>query len=222
MTSIRITIADDEALVRGGFRAILDAEPDFEVVAEAADGRQALAAADRFAPHVVVMDIRMPELDGLAATRQLQATHPDVRVLIVTTFDLDEYVYDALQAGAAGFLLKDARPTELIAAVRAVAAGDALIAPQVTRRLIEAFVASRPREAVGAERLAGLSDREREVLLLLAGGLSNREIAGEMSLSEATIKSHVAGVLGKLGVRDRVQAVIVAYETGLVVPAGPA
>jgi len=220
--SVRIAIADDEALVRGGFRAILDAEPGFEVVAEAADGRQALAAADRFDPHVVVMDIRMPELDGLAATRQLKATHPDVRVLIVTTFDLDEYVYDALQAGAAGFLLKDARPTELIAAVHAVAAGDALIAPQVTRRLIEAFVAARPRETVGAERLAGLSDREREVLLLLANGLSNREIAAEMSLSEATIKSHVAGVLGKLGVRDRVQAVIVAYETGLVVPAGPA
>ena len=220
--SVRIAIADDETLVRGGFRAILDAEPGFEVVAEAADGRQALAAADRFDPHVVVMVIRMPELDGLAATRQLKATHPDVRVLIVTTFDLDEYVYDALQAGAAGFLLKDARPTELIAAVRAVAAGDALIAPQVTRRLIEAFVAARPREGAGAERIADLSEREREVLLLLAGGLSNREIAAEMSLSEATIKSHVASILGKLGVRDRVQAVIAAYETGLVVPAGPA
>jgi DNA-binding NarL/FixJ family response regulator len=222
VTSIRIAIADDEALVRGGFRAILDAEPGFEIVAEAADGRQALAAADRFDPHVVVMDIRMPELDGLAATRQLQATHPGVRVLIVTTFDLDEYVYDALQAGAAGFLLKDARPTELIAAVRAVAAGDALIAPQVTRRLIEAFVASRPRATARAERLADLSEREREVLLLLASGLSNREIATEMSLSEATIKSHVASILGKLGVRDRVQAVIAAYETGLVVPSGPA
>ncbi len=220
--SVRIAIVDDEALVRGGFRAILEAEPEFEVVAEAADGRQALVAADRFDPDVVVMDIRMPELDGLAATRQLKATHPDVRVLIVTTFDLDDHVYDALQAGAAGFLLKDARPTELIAAVRAVAAGDALIAPQVTRRLIEAFVASRPRETVGAERLAGLSEREREVLLLLATGLSNREIAAAMSLSEATIKSHVAGVLGKLGVRDRVQAVIVAYETGLVIPAPPA
>jgi DNA-binding NarL/FixJ family response regulator len=219
--SVRIAIADDEALVRGGFRAILDAEPGFEVVAEAADGRQALAAAERFHPQVVVMDIRMPELDGLAATRLLRAQHPDVRVLIVTTFDLDEHVYDALQAGASGFLLKDARPTELIDAVRAVAAGDALIAPPVTRRLIEAFVASRPREVRGSERLAGLSEREREVLLLLARGLSNREIAAEMSLSEATIKSHVAGVLSKLGVRDRVQAVIAAYETGLVVPAGP-
>lgn len=218
---VRIAIADDEALVRGGFRAILDAEPGFEVVAEAADGRQALAAAERFDPQVVVMDIRMPELDGLAATRLLRARHPDVRVLIVTTFDLDEHVYEALQAGASGFLLKDARPTELIDAVRAVAAGDALIAPPVTRRLIEAFVAARPREVRGAERLAGLSEREREVLLLLARGLSNREIAAEVHLSEATVKSHVAGVLGKLGVRDRVQAVIVAYETGLVVPAAP-
>ena len=221
MMVVRIAIADDEALVRGGFRAILDAEPGFEVVAEAADGRQALAAAERFGPQVVVMDIRMPELDGLAATRLLRARHPDVRVLIVTTFDLDEHVYDALQAGASGFLLKDARPTELIDAVRAVAAGDALIAPPVTRRLIEAFVAARPREVRGAERLAGLSEREREVLLLLARGLSNREIAAEVHLSEATVKSHVAGVLGKLGVRDRVQAVIVAYETGLVVPAAP-
>jgi len=220
--SVRIAIADDEALVRGGFRAILDAEPGLQVVAEAADGRQALAAVERFAPDVVVMDIRMPELDGDLATRLLRDRHPDVRVLIVTTFDLDEYVYDALHAGAAGFLLKDARPTELIAAVHAVAAGDALIAPQVTRRLIEAFVAARPREPHGSDRLADLSEREREVLLLLAGGLSNREIAAEMSLSEATVKSHVAGVLGKLGVRDRVRAVIVAYETGLVVPAGPA
>lgn len=218
--TVRIAIADDEALVRGGFRAILDTEPGFEVVAEVADGRQALAAVERFTPDVVVMDIRMPELDGLAATRQLRATHPGVRVLIVTTFDLDEYVYDALQAGAGGFLLKDARPTELIAAVHAVASGDALIAPGVTRRLIEAFVAARPARAPDDARIATLTDREREILLRLARGLSNREIAGEVHLSEATIKTHVANVLAKLGVRDRVRAVIVAYESGLVVPGG--
>jgi DNA-binding NarL/FixJ family response regulator len=219
--TIRVAIADDEALVRGGFRAILDAEPDLDVVAEAADGRQALGVAARFRPDVIVMDIRMPELDGLAATRQLRTTHPDVRVLIVTTFDLDEYVYDALLAGAAGFLLKDARPTELIAAVRAVASGDALIAPRVTRRLIEAFVAARPRTVPEDARITGLSEREREILLLLARGLSNREIAEHVHLSEATIKTHVASVLAKLQVRDRVRAVIVAYESGLVVPSGP-
>ena len=220
--TVRIAIADDEALVRGGFRAILDSEPGFEVVAEAADGRQALTAVERFTPDVVVMDIRMPELDGLAATRQLRVTHPGVRVLIVTTFDLDEYVYDALQAGAAGFLLKDARPNELISAVHAVASGDALIAPAVTRRLIEAFVAARPVQVPDDARVANLTGREREILLLLARGLSNREIAAEVRLSEATVKTHVASVLAKLGVRDRVRAVIVAYESGLVVPgAGP-
>lgn len=218
--TVRIAIADDEALVRGGFRAILDSEPGFEVVAEAADGRQALTAVERFTPDVVVMDIRMPELDGLAATRQLRVTHPGVRVLIVTTFDLDEYVYDALQAGAAGFLLKDARPNELISAVHAVASGDALIAPAVTRRLIEAFVAARPVQVPDDARVANLTGREREILLLLARGLSNREIAAEVRLSEATVKTHVASVLAKLGVRDRVRAVIVAYESGLVVPGG--
>ena len=218
--TVRIAIADDETLVRGGFRAILDTEPGFEVVAEVADGRQALAAVGRFTPDVVVMDIRMPELDGLAATRQLRATHPAVRVLIVTTFDLDEYVYDALQAGAAGFLLKDARPNELIAAVHAVASGDALIAPAVTRRLIEAFVAARPVQVPDHARVATLTGREREILLLLARGLSNREIAAEVRLSDATVKTHVASVLAKLGVRDRVRAVIVAYESGLVVPGG--
>ena len=220
--TVRIAIADDEALVRGGFRAILDSEPSFEVVAEAADGRQAFTAVERFTPDVVVMDIRMPELDGLAATRQLRVTHPGVRILIVTTFDLDEYVYDALQAGAAGFLLKDARPNELISAVHAVASGDALIAPAVTRRLIEAFVAARPVQVPDDAHVATLTGREREILLLLARGLSNREIAAEVRLSEATVKTHVASVLAKLGVRDRVRAVIVAYESGLVVPgAGP-
>ena len=218
--TVRIAIADDEALVRGGFRAILDSEPSFEVVAEAADGRQAFTAVERFTPDVVVMDIRMPELDGLAATRQLRVTHPGVRILIVTTFDLDEYVYDALQAGAAGFLLKDARPNELISAVHAVASGDALIAPAVTRRLIEAFVAARPVQVPDDARVANLTGREREILLLLARGLSNREIAAEVRLSEATVKTHVASVLAKLGVRDRVRAVIVAYESGLVVPGG--
>ena len=219
--SIRIVIADDEALVRGGFRAILDAEDGFQVVAEAADGRQAVSACGRFTPDVVVMDIRMPELDGLAATRQLRALHPDVRVLIVTTFDLDEYVYDALEAGAAGFLLKDARPTQLIDAVRSVAQGDALIAPRVTRRLIEAFVRTRPPAAGDRGRLADLSERERDVLLGIARGLSNREIAAELLLGEATVKTHVGHVLAKLGVRDRVRAVIVAYECGLVAPGGP-
>ena len=218
--TVRIAIADDEALVRGGFRAILDSEPGFEVVAEAADGRQAFTAVERFTPDVVVMDIRMPELDGLAATRQLRVTHPGVRILIVTTFDLDEYVYDALQAGAAGFLLKDARPNELISAVHAVASGDALIAPAVTRRLIEAFVAARPVQVPDDARVATLTGREREILLLLARGLSNREIAAEVRLSDATVKTHVASVLAKLGVRDRVRAVIVAYESGLVVPGG--
>lgn len=216
--TVRIVIADDEALIRGGFRAILGAEEDLEVVAEAADGEQAVAAATRFAPQVVVMDVRMPRIDGLAATRQLRTLCPDVRVLIVTTFDLDAYVYDALEAGASGFLLKDALPTELIQAVRSVAAGDALIAPQITRRLIEAFVGSRPAPAEPSPGMAELTEREREVLLLLARGRSNREIAAELGLGEATVKTHVAGVLSKLGVRDRVQAVIAAYEAGLVVP----
>ncbi len=215
----RILIADDESLVRGGFRAILGSEPDFEVVAEASTGRQAVAAASRFQPDVAVMDIRMPELDGIAATRQLRDVRPETRVLIVTTFDLDEYVYDALRAGAAGFLLKDARPAQLIDAVRNVALGESLIAPRVTRRLIEAFVRSQPgASAAGRDRVDALSDRELEVLMCMANGLSNREIAGELVVSEATVKTHVAHVLAKLGVRDRVQAVIAAYEYGLVVP----
>lgn len=216
---VRILIADDESLVRGGFRAILGSEPGFEVVAEASTGRQAVVAASRFRPQVVVMDIRMPELDGIAATRQLRDSLPEARVLIVTTFDLDEYVYDALRAGAAGFLLKDARPAQLIDAVRNVALGDSLIAPRVTRRLIEAFVRSQPGAAsAGRERIASLSERELEVLLCMANGLSNREIADELVLSEATVKTHVAHILAKLEVRDRVQAVIAAYECGLVVP----
>lgn len=217
---VRVVVVDDQDLVRAGFVALVQATPGMDVVAEAANGADAVERVRETAPDVVLMDIRMPELDGLAATRQLRATHPGVRVLIVTTFDLDEYVYDALQAGAAGFLLKDARPTELIAAVHAVASGDALIAPGVTRRLIEAFVAARPARAPDDARIATLTDREREILLLLARGLSNREIAGEVHLSEATIKTHVANVLAKLGVRDRVRAVIVAYESGLVVPGG--
>lgn len=216
--TIRIAIADDEALIRGGFRAILDAEPDFEVVAEAGDGEQAVAAARRFTPDVMVMDIRMPRMDGLAATRQLRALMPDLRVLIVTTFDLDEYVYDALEAGASGFVLKDALPGEMIQAVRSVGAGDALIAPKITRRLIESFIDARPAPPERTARLDDLTEREREVLLLLARGNSNREIAQALGLGEATIKTHVAGVLAKLGVRDRVQAVIAAYECGLVTP----
>lgn len=219
--TVRIVIADDEALIRGGFRAILDAEPDFEVVAEAGDGEQAVAAAQRFAPDVIVMDIRMPRMDGLAATRQLRTLMPDLRVLVVTTFDLDEYVYDALEAGASGFVLKDALPSEMIQAVRSVAAGDALIAPRITRRLIESFIGSRPAPPERRARLDDLTEREREVLLLLARGNSNREIAQALGLGEATIKTHVAGILSKLEVRDRVQAVIAAYECGLVTPQRP-
>jgi DNA-binding NarL/FixJ family response regulator len=218
--TIRVVLADDEQLLRVGFRMILDAHPDFEVVAEAANGNQAIAAAADHRPDVIVMDVRMPELDGIAATETISHRHPDVRVLILTTFDLDEYAFAGLRAGASGFLLKNAPPAELVAAIRTVAAGDAVVAPRVTRRLLDTFAERMPTasQASRDERLGQLTDRERDVLQAIAIGQSNQEIAASLSLSEATVKTHVSRILGKLGVRDRVQAVIFAYETRLVEP----
>jgi DNA-binding NarL/FixJ family response regulator len=217
----RILIADDQPLVRVGLRKILEAEPDLDVVAEAADGEDAVAETRLHRPEVVLMDIRMPVLDGIEATRRIVAAQPAARVLILTTFGLDTYVFDALRAGASGFMLKDAPPEELIAAVRLVARGEALLAPAVTRSVIEEF-ARRPveRSAELSPALAELTAREREVLELLARGRSNPEICAELVISEATAKTHVARILQKLGLRDRVQAVIYAYENGVVTPAG--
>jgi DNA-binding NarL/FixJ family response regulator len=218
--SIRVLIVDDQALVRAGFRMILEAEPEIEVVGEAGDGDEAVAEARRLEPDVVLMDVRMPELDGIAATETITREHPDIRVLILTTFDLDEYAFAGLRAGASGFLLKNAPPDELVGAIRTVAAGDAVVAPRVTRRLLEMFAQRMPTasEAARDERLAELTDRERDVLQAIALGQSNLEIAVSLSVSEATVKSHVSRILGKLGLRDRVQAVIFAYETRLVEP----
>ena len=213
---IRVLIADDQALVRGGFRMILDAQQDIEVVAEAADGRQALACVREHEPDVVLMDIRMPELDGLQATRRLLHDDHTTRVLILTTFDLDEYVYEAMKAGASGFLVKDVRPEQLADAVRVVATGEALLAPTITRRLIEQFVRRPPPTAGAPATLSELSERELEVLRLIARGLSNGEIARSLFVSEATVKTHVTHILQKLTLRDRVQAVVLAYESGLV------
>jgi DNA-binding NarL/FixJ family response regulator len=213
---IRVLIADDQALVRGGFRMILEAQRDIEVVGEAADGLQALARARELRPDVVLMDIRMPELDGLQATRRLLQDNGSIRVLILTTFDLDEYVYEAMKAGASGFLVKDVRPEQLADAVRVVAIGDTLLAPTITRRLIEQFV-RRPPPTIGAPAdLSELSERELEVLTHIAQGLSNGEIAQALFVTEATIKTHVTHILTKLMLRDRVQAVVRAYESGLV------
>jgi DNA-binding NarL/FixJ family response regulator len=216
---IRVLIADDQALVRGGFSSILQTQPDIDVVGEAEDGHDAVQQAATTAPDVVVMDIRMPRLDGIAATSAILAGPAPPKVLILTTFDLDDYVYAALSAGASGFLLKSAPPRELADAIRTVAAGDALLAPEITRRLIENYVARPPhgprREAFAFDRL---TPRETEVMMLIARGLSNAEIAARLYLSEPTVKTHVTRVLAKLGVRDRVHAVVLAYESGLVQP----
>jgi DNA-binding NarL/FixJ family response regulator len=218
--TIRVVLADDEQLLRVGFRMILDAHRDFEVVAEAGDGREAVAAAETHRPDVIIMDVRMPELDGVAATEIITREWPEVRVLILTTFDLDEYAFDGLRAGASGFLLKNAPPDDLVTAIRTVAAGDAVVAPRVTRRLLDTFAQRMPTatQASRDERLAQLTEREREVLQAMAIGQSNHEISASLHLSEATVKSHVSRILGKLSVRDRVQAVIFAYETRLVEP----
>jgi DNA-binding NarL/FixJ family response regulator len=217
--SIRVLIADDQSLVRAGFRLVLENHADLEVVGEAANGNQAVHSAGRLAPDIVLMDIRMPELDGIAATRQITARHP-TRVLVLTTYDLDEYVYDALQAGASGFLLKDTPPAQLADGIRAVAGGEALLAPSVTRRLIEEFARIGSARRARPAELDELTGRELDVLRLLARGMSNAEIAGALVLGDTTVKTHVAHVLGKLGLRDRVQAVVLAYESGLVTPGG--
>jgi DNA-binding NarL/FixJ family response regulator len=214
---IRVLIADDQDLVRTGFRVILSAEADIDVVGEADDGREAIEAAAALHPDVVVMDIRMPNLDGIEATRRIAGGARAPRVLILTTFDLDEYVYEALRAGASGFLLKDAGADELIHAVRVVAAGDALLGPSITRRLIEDY-ARRPAVREQPAALADLTPRELEVLRLLARGLSNADIARELVLGDATVKTHVARIFGKLDLHDRAQAVVLAYESGLVQP----
>ena len=218
--NIRVLIADDQSLVRAGFRMILETEPDLEVVGEAADGEEAVEVSRRERPDVVLMDVRMPNVDGLEATRRiLDGTTEGPRVLILTTFDLDEYVYEALRAGASGFLLKDTPPEELVSAIRVVARGDALLSPTITRRVIAEFV-RRPPDSVRRPppELDELTSREREVLLEVARGLSNAEIAKALWVSETTVKTHVARILMKLRLRDRVQAVVFAYETGLVQP----
>jgi DNA-binding NarL/FixJ family response regulator len=218
--TVRVLIADDQSLVRAGFRLVLESHPDIEVVGEASNGEEAVYAVGRLGPEVVLMDIQMPHLDGIAATRQITERH-DARVLVLTTYDLDEYVYDALQAGASGFLLKDAPPAQLADGIRAVAAGDALLAPSVTRRLIEEFAtAGRARRSRPAA-LDELTPRELEVLRLVARGMSNAEIADALVVSDTTVKTHVTHVLSKLGLRDRVQAVVLAYESGLVSPGRP-
>jgi DNA-binding NarL/FixJ family response regulator len=218
---IRVLIADDQALVRADFRMILDAEEDIDVVGEASDGVEAVAQARRLTPDVVLMDIRMPELDGIEATRQVADAdvEPPSRVLMLTTFDLNEYVYEALRAGASGFLLKDVPPEELAAGIRVVARGDALLAPSITRRLIHEF-ARAPAAGTPAPGFDELTAREVEVFKLVARGLSNAEIAAELIVSDTTVKTHVARLLMKLGLRDRVQAVVLAYETGVAVPGG--
>jgi DNA-binding NarL/FixJ family response regulator len=218
--TIRVAVADDQALVRSGFGALLRSEADLEVVGEAANGLEAVELVRRTAPDVILMDIRMPELDGLEATRRISAD-PDLaatRVVILTTFDLDAYVHDALRAGASGFLLKDTLPDELLAAVRVVAAGDALLAPSITRRLIEEFARRPAGPAVDDQRLATLTERERDVLVAVAAGQSNAELAESLFMSHATAKTHVSHLLTKLAARDRAQLVMIAYETGLVRP----
>jgi DNA-binding NarL/FixJ family response regulator len=215
---IRVLVVDDQALVRGGFRMMLDAQEDIEVVGEAADGREALRRVRELGPDVVLMDIRMPELDGIGAARRLLAAPDAPRILMLTTFDHDEYVYEAMKAGASGFLLKDVEPEHLVRAVRTVAAGDALLSPTITRRLIEEFVRRPPAGAGLPAELAELTERELDVMRLVARGLSNVEIAGELFVSEATVKTHLTHILTKLRLRDRIQAVVLAYESGLIRP----
>jgi DNA-binding NarL/FixJ family response regulator len=219
--TIRLVLADDQALLRKGFRMILEAEDGLEIVGEAADGEDAVRLVQLYAPDVVLMDVRMPVLDGIEAARAITAGSDDTRVLILTTFDLDEYAFSALRAGASGFLLKDVPPAELVAAIRTVARGDAVVSPRVTRRLLEEYAHQLP-DPTGPEAphpsLAALTEREREVLLAVADGLSNAEIAERLYVSEATVKSHVGRLLAKLGLRDRVQAVVFAFQSGLVRP----
>jgi len=220
--STSLLLADDQELMRMAFRMVIDTQPDMSIVGEAANGHEAVAAAERLGPDVVLMDVRMPEMDGVEATRLIVESRSSVRIIILTTFDLDEYVYAALRAGASGFLLKDTPPADLLSGIRAVASGDAVVAPSVTRRLLSTYAHRLP--APGApdhaqhERLTLLTAREHEVLLLLASSLSNAEIAQRLVLSEATVKSHVGHILSKLGLRDRVQIVVFAYETGLITP----
>jgi DNA-binding NarL/FixJ family response regulator len=220
--AIRVLLADDQPLIRGGFRMILEEQPDIAVVGEAADGDQAVQLARRVDPDVVLMDVRMPGVDGIEATRRIVEQSPRSKVLVLTTFDLDEYAFSALRHGASGFLLKDARPDDLAEAIRAVASGDAVVAPSVTRRLLERFAGHLPdlhaRQNTEAPAIDQLTERERDVLVHVARGLSNREIADALFVSEATVKSHLSRVLSKLGLRDRVQAVVFAYQIGLVRP----
>ena len=217
---IRIMLVDDQALLRVGFRMVLEAEDDFNVVAEAGDGAQAIALAASLRPQVILLDVRMPGLDGIEATRQIMAAHPETRIIILTTFDLDEYAFGGLRAGASGFLLKNAEPGELIAAIRTVVSGEASVSPRVTRRLLDLFGTQLPQAdtetGCAAKALAALTERETEVFLAIAEGLSNPELAERFFLSESTVKTHVGRILHKLGLRDRVQAVILAYEQGLV------
>jgi DNA-binding NarL/FixJ family response regulator len=215
---IRVVIADDQAMVRAGFSALLDAQPDIEVVGLAADGEECLRVVADLAPDVVLMDVRMPVLDGISATRELSTSAPATRILMLTTFDVDDYVFDALSAGAAGFLLKDASPDELARAVRVVAEGEALLAPSATRALIERFSATRGPRRTDRVVLGELTEREREILIGVAQGESNTEIAVRLFIAEQTVKTHVSRILSKLGARDRAQLVIAAYEAGLVAP----
>ncbi len=216
--SIRVLVADDQSMVRAGFKMLLAREQDIEVIAEASNGREAVDKAARFAPNVILMDIRMPELDGLEATRRILAREGAPKILVLTTFALDEYIYDALRAGASGFLLKDVPPEQLVEGIRVVANGDALLAPSITRRVIEEFARRPPTRNGLPPQLQELTAREIEVLKLIAQGRSNAEIAQELFLGETTVKTHVARILQKLRIRDRVQAVVVAYESGLVQP----